>query len=94
MNAYLYRVIEWLRAGYPYGVPERDYIPLMALLRRRLGSEEVDELGAELAKSGMLPADKIDVGVGITKVIHELPSEDEIQRVRRLLDSSGWPITE
>ena len=26
-------VVGWLRAGYPYGVPEADYVPLLAVLR-------------------------------------------------------------
>ena len=28
------KVLDWLRAGYPDGVPPRDYFPLIALLRR------------------------------------------------------------
>lgn len=92
MTPFIQRAVAWLRAGYPNGVPEQDYIPLMALLRRRLGDEEIDELGAELVRSGMVPADKIDVGVGITKVINELPSESEIRRVAGRLTEGGWPV--
>ena len=25
-------IVGWLRTGYPHGVPEQDYVPLLALL--------------------------------------------------------------
>ena len=35
LNTRLLGVLDWLREGYPAGVPPKDYIPLLALLRRR-----------------------------------------------------------
>ena len=29
-------IVDFLRVGYPEGVPQQDYIPLLALLRRQL----------------------------------------------------------
>ncbi len=92
MNALIERVVGWLRSGYPLGVPEKDYVPLIALLRRRLSTDEIEQLGSELVRQGVIPADRIDIGVGITKVLDELPSESEIQRVSRVLAGAGWPI--
>ena len=43
-------IVGWLRAGYPSGVPDSDYIPLLALLARRLTSEEVAAVAAELGR--------------------------------------------
>lgn len=37
---FLTSIVGWLRAGYPNGVPEQDYIPLFALLTRRLSETE------------------------------------------------------
>ena len=45
------RIVGWLRAGYPEGVPEHDYIPLFALLGSQLTNEEVTLVGDELAFS-------------------------------------------
>lgn len=45
----LRRVLDWLLEGYPSGVPPKDYIPLLALLRRRLTEEEVRQVAAEIA---------------------------------------------
>ena len=41
LNARLRGVMDWLLEGYPAGVPPKDYIPLVALLRRRLSDEEM-----------------------------------------------------
>jgi hypothetical protein len=85
------RIVAWLRAGYPTGLPERDYIPLVALLRRRLTDEEVASVSAELASDGALPPTRVDVGAAIAAVTSELPSEEDIARVREYLDAHGWP---
>jgi hypothetical protein len=85
------RVVRWLRAGYPAGLPEQDFVPLVALLRRRLTDAEVTEVGARLAADGALPASRIDVGTAIARVTSELPSDEDIDRVRRSLAEHGWP---
>ena len=86
------RLVAWIREGYPAGVPERDYVPLMALLRRRLTDKEVKRVSRALVRSGTLPASRIDIGVGITKVTDEMPSASDVQRVQRRLTKKGWPI--
>jgi hypothetical protein len=35
-------IIKWLRAGYPEGVPDVDYIPLFALLGSELTNNDVN----------------------------------------------------
>lgn len=85
------RIVRWLRAGYPAGLPEQDFVPLVALLRRRLTDAEVTEVAARLADDGALPASRIDVATAITRVTSELPSEEDIERVRRSLAEHGWP---
>lgn len=87
------RFINWVRAGYPNGVPDQDYIPLMALLRRRLSDDEVEDLGQELVAKGIIPADRIDVGAGILKRTQEVPSPAEMQRVAERLRVGGWQVT-
>ena len=32
LPSFLAKIVSWLRAGYPDGVPEHDYVPLIALL--------------------------------------------------------------
>ena len=81
-------IVGWLRAGYPQGVPEQDYIPLLALLARRLTSEEVEAVAAQLVRQGD-PIDPVDIGTLITKVTNELPRNEDIARVRKQLDTAG-----
>ncbi len=88
------KIVEWLRAGYPHGVPEHDYIPLLALLTRRLGHDEVIHVIESLIEHGVVPADRVDVGVAITKLTHEMPLESDLERVRKHLVAHGWPIDE
>lgn len=84
-------VIEWLRRGYPDGVPESDYIPLIALLRRRLTDEEVQQIAAEVLNSPAHPLDRTDIQVMITRVTDEMPSETDLQRVLAHMDPLGRP---
>ena len=42
-NGLFENVLKWLRAGYPDGVPPKDYYPVLALLKRSLTEDEVVE---------------------------------------------------
>ncbi|MGW0042712.1 DUF3349 domain-containing protein [Rhodococcus sp. NPDC003348] len=88
---FLTSILGWLRAGYPNGVPEQDYVPLIALLRRRLSDDEVRTVTDALVDQES-PVDRIDIGVLITKVTDEMPLETDIARVRAHLAAGGWPL--
>ena len=45
---FLASVINWVRAGYPEGVPDVDYIPLFALLGSQLSEADVHAVAQEL----------------------------------------------
>lgn len=87
-------VVGWLKAGYPNGVPEADYIPLLAVLTRRLTADEVRAVAAQLMRDGQLPVDDIDIATMITKVSDELPREEDVRRVRTRLALGGWPLAD
>ncbi|MFZ2529974.1 MAG: DUF3349 domain-containing protein [Rhodococcus sp. (in: high G+C Gram-positive bacteria)] len=90
---FLTSVIGWLRAGYPEGVPEQDYVPLLALLTRRLAEDEVTQVADALIDAGDLPISKTDIAVLITKITNEIPLDRDVDRVRRHLEAGGWPLT-
>lgn len=81
-------IVSWLRAGYPYGVPEQDYIPLLALLARRLTNDEVEAVARELGRQGD-PIETADIATLITKVTNELPRSEDVSRVRAHLAVAG-----
>ena len=85
------RVVDWLRTGYPAGLPDHDYLPLVALLRRRLSDDEVHDVSRLLAEGGTIATDRVDIGTAVAKVTSELASEDDINRVRLYLSEHGWP---
>ena len=95
MPVLLNRVVAWLREGYPTGVPAQDYIPLLALLRRRLTDDEVAAIAAELAEEGMLTDattdTRTDIAVSITKITDEVPAEADVERVKDHLAFRGFP---
>jgi Protein of unknown function (DUF3349) len=90
VNRFLTSIVAWLRAGYPDGVPPTDYFPLLALLSRRLSNDEVKAVARALMDRGEF--DNVDIGVLITQFTDELPSPDDIERVRTRLAAKGWPL--
>jgi hypothetical protein len=96
VTKFLAKIVAWIGAGYPEGVPGPDRVPLLALLRRRLSDDEVKAVVAELVAQGEVRApadiDHVDIGVQITQVTDQLPSPEEVERVRARLATSGWPL--
>jgi len=90
VNRFLTSIIDWLRAGYPEGIPPTDYFPVLALLSRRLSSDEVKTVAGELMQRGDF--DDVDIGVLITRLTDQLPSPEDIERVRTRLAAKGWPL--
>jgi uncharacterized protein (DUF2249 family) len=86
----VHNILDWLRAGYPEGVPDTDYVPLMALLRRRLTDDEIKYVAQEVVADGRPGPSNADIGVLITKLTDELPSEGDVKRVRDRLEAAGW----
>ncbi|WP_207024254.1 DUF3349 domain-containing protein [Phycicoccus sp. DTK01] len=88
----LARIVNWLREGYPGGVPEHDYVPLLALLERRLTRSEVKKIAKALRRADVSPAGPSDIAAAITEYTHADPSEKDLRRVRDQLAKKGWPV--
>jgi Protein of unknown function (DUF3349) len=86
------KFVAFIRSGYPHGVPQTDYIPLLALLRRRLSDEEVAAVASHLVAEGDLNIEIADIGAAIMRVTDELPSPTDLERVQSRLEAIGWPI--
>ena len=90
MNRFLSGIVSWLRAGYPNGVPDNDYLPILALLARKLTSEEILEVARQLRH---LPEPGfVDIGAEILRITDQLPKPIEVERVRAKLAAFGWPL--
>jgi len=92
VNGFLSSIVSWIRAGYPEGIPPTDTFPVLALLTRRLSNDEVKAVAHELMARGDF--DHVDIGVLITQITDELPSTEDVERVRARLAAKGWPFDE
>jgi hypothetical protein len=88
---FLASIVGWLRAGYPEGVPERDYLPLFALLASQLTNDEVEAIADELAANGGLESGAA-VRAAIEAVTHTVSTDSDVARVRSRLAAGGWPL--
>lgn len=92
LGARVASIVAFLRAGYPSRAPGLGYEPLLALLPRRVADDEVTSIARRLLtprrRRGI---DDADVGVAILGVTDELPSVEDIDRVRRMIDAIGSP---
>lgn len=88
-------VLDWLRSGYPEGIPEKDHFALLAVLRRRLSEDELEALVAlSIEHAHETPRRRIDydhVRAVMADVLREEPSEDDVARVSARLAAGGWP---
>jgi hypothetical protein len=90
VTRFLAAIVDWLSAGYPEGIPSTDDWPVLALLSRRLSTDEVKLVAQELMQRGDF--DHIDIGVTIMQITDELPSPGDVERVRQRLAAKGWPL--
>jgi hypothetical protein len=85
-------IITWLRAGYPEGVPDVDYLPLFALLGSELTDADVKAIVTEL-ESTSSPETAQHIKDVITSVNGDSkPSDADVARVRARLAGGGWPL--
>jgi hypothetical protein len=93
LSTLLESIAAWVRKGYPDGVPRQDYIPLLALLKRRMTDNELVEVAHEIAGSG--DDDPASISAAIEALTHEAPSAADIERVRDHIAQSGWdPVSD
>ncbi|KGI66759.1 DUF3349 domain-containing protein [Mycolicibacterium rufum] len=89
----LNNVLGWLHEGYPQGVPQTDYFPLLALLARTLSEEEVVKVAQTVlrrADSDTVTPEEIHAAIHL--VTDKEPNPEEMHQVAARLASVGWPL--
>jgi Protein of unknown function (DUF3349) len=84
-------IVKWLRAGYPEGVPDVDYIPLFALLGSQLTESEVKAIAEELENDSKQESAEA-IRRAIANVTSHRPNDSDVARVRARLAAGGWPL--
>jgi hypothetical protein len=88
-------VLGWLHEGYPEGVPQKDYFPLLALLKRSLTEEEEEVVKAAQSILKASDSDSVtedEIREAVHAVIEKEPNPEEIHQVASRLASVGWPL--
>jgi hypothetical protein len=91
-------ILNWLRAGYPEGVPGPDRVPLLALLRATpLTDDQIKEVvrnitadGSTAIADGSIDQDEIEAFV--SDVTHHDAGPENVKRVAAKLAAAGWPL--
>ena len=87
------KILSWLHDGYPHGVPQKDYFPLLALLTRTLSDDEVVRVAQTILRGN--DADSVtpeEIRAAIHVVTDKEPNPEEIHQVAARLASVGWPL--
>jgi hypothetical protein len=93
----LTRSVDWLRAGYPTGVPRQDYVALLGILRRKMTEEEVKKIATALADQSLGSDDPISAGDIETMISDEMlqnATPEDVVRVSARLAAGGWPLVD
>ena len=95
---FMTRAVEWLRAGYPAGVPRGDYVALLGVLRRKLTEEEVRKIAVDLADQSVLAGDDsistADIELMISSSLLQEATPEDVVRVSARLAAGGWPLVD
>jgi Protein of unknown function (DUF3349) len=91
-------ILNWLRAGYPEGVPGPDRVPLLALLRATpLTEDQIKEVVRNITADGSTALADGEIGTDeIEAFISEVTNHDaggeNVNRVAAKLAAAGWPL--
>lgn len=92
-------ILDWLRAGYPEGVPGPDRVPLLALLRATpLTEDQIKEVVRNITAEGSAALtdgsiDKDEIEAFIADVTHHDAGPENVKRVAAKLAAAGWPLS-
>ena len=94
----LQSILNWLRAGYPEGVPGPDRVPLLALLRATpLTEDQIKEVVRNITADGSTALADGEIGEDeiaafIKDVSHHDAGPENVKRVAARLAAAGWPL--
>ena len=90
-------VLDWLRAGYPEGIPAQDYAPILGVLQRRLTPDEIHAIVDGLAGQSMRsdhPITRDDIEAMIQETVYQRGLPSDVHRVSARLAAGGWPLAD
>lgn len=90
------RILHWLKAGYPEGIPEHDFPSVLLVLRRNLSEDEIesiaDDLTVQSISNGVEPVNAEHIRAMVREHAFQSASPEDVQRVSAALARGGWPL--
>ncbi|MFT4080949.1 MAG: DUF3349 domain-containing protein [Nocardioides sp.] len=90
------RILGWLKAGYPDGIPPNDYPPVLGVLRRNLTETDIEAIADDLAlhsvSAGDVPVTADDIRAMVREHIFQSATGEDLARVSAHLAAGGWPL--
>ena len=94
----VHSILDWLRAGYPNGVPGPGRVPLLALLRATpLTEDQIKEVVRNITAEGSAALADGEIGddeiaAFVKDVSHHDAGPENVQRIAAKLAAAGWPL--
>ena len=91
------RVLNWLRRGYPSGIPSHDTFALFYVLERELTEQDLTELTELIIAEGETttlrptPITREQIGSLISRVHSQPPEEADITRIQEKHRTENFP---
>lgn len=96
MSTPIGKILTWLKAGYPQGIPPNDFPPVLNVLHRNLTDEEIESISDELAMQSVSGGEEPVTAEHIREMVKSMAFQhatpEEIQRVSAILAQGGWPL--
>jgi hypothetical protein len=91
------KVVNWLRAGYPEGIPQGDFPSVLLVLRRNLSDDDIEAISDDLAlqsvSNGAEPVSAEQIRAMVHDHVFQSATDDDLRRVSATLAAGGWPLT-
>lgn len=90
------RILNWLKAGYPEGIPQQDFPSVLLVLTHNLTDAEIDSIADDLAlqsvSNGVAPVTAEHIRDMVREHAFQTATEEDILRVSAALARGGWPL--
>jgi hypothetical protein len=90
------KILNWLKAGYPEGIPQHDFPSVLMVLRRNLNDGEIvsiaDDLALESVSNGSEPVTAENIRQMIREHAFQSATPEDLLRVSAVLARGGWPL--
>lgn len=90
------KVLNWLKAGYPDGIPPHDFPSVLMVLHRNLTDTDIesiaDDLALESISNGSEPVTADHIRAMIREHAFQTATPEDLLRVSAALAHGGWPL--